>query len=73
MIVRQRVRAAISSYGANEQPFHVNRFDGRFDEASVSSYFGFEGSPAAKCSAIGVPANFSRNMREKNRSELSGR
>src|SRR5258706_2610116 len=32
-----------------------------------------EDSLAAKCSAMGVPANFSRSRREKSSRELSGR
>src|SRR5262245_1993749 len=35
MVVGQAVLGAIRSHGANELPFHVHRFDGRFDEARV--------------------------------------
>src|SRR5258705_8185765 len=39
-----------------------------------SPYFDWlEDSLAAKCSAMGVPANFSRSRREKSSRELSGR
>jgi uncharacterized protein len=46
----------------------------RIDPKKIGIYgHHLEDSLAAKCSAIGVPANFSRSSREKNSSELSGR
>jgi len=37
------------------------------------SYCGFDDSLAAKCSAIGVPANFSASKRAKSNSDVRGR
>ena len=46
---------------------------GHYREVSNTWVGPFHDSLAAKCSAMGVPANFSPNRREKSSSELRGR
>jgi hypothetical protein len=48
-------------------------FVGRIVNADIGFHVKFQDSLAAKCSAIGVPANLSPSKREKSSSELRGR